>query len=113
MEFLTQLLGCIQVRDRRVLLAPQIGADAAVLDFGPVSLVAKADPVTFATDSIGWYVVHVNANDVACLGARPRWFIATVLLLGISYHLAPPRHSLGLDGLYRFPSCLYRRALAT
>ncbi|NIP79808.1 MAG: hypothetical protein GWM90_11540, partial [Gemmatimonadetes bacterium] len=42
--------------------------------------VAKTDPITFATDAIGWYAVHVNANDVACCGARPRWFLATLLL---------------------------------
>src|SRR3989337_1720618 len=34
----------------------------------------------FANDHIGWYAVHVNANDVACMGARPSWFLATVLL---------------------------------
>ncbi|MDQ3701933.1 MAG: AIR synthase related protein [Chloroflexota bacterium] len=43
-------------------------------------LIAKTDPVTFATDLIGWYAVHVNANDVACAGATPRWFLATALL---------------------------------
>ncbi len=43
-------------------------------------LVAKTDPITFATDLIGWYAVHVNANDVACAGATPRWFMATALL---------------------------------
>jgi hydrogenase maturation factor len=43
-------------------------------------LVAKTDPITFATDEIGWYAVHVNANDVACTGAAPRWFLATLLL---------------------------------
>ena len=35
-------------------------------------LVAKTDPITFATDLIGWYAVHVNANDIACAGATPR-----------------------------------------
>jgi hydrogenase maturation factor len=38
------------------------------------------DPITFATDSIGWYGVHVNANDVAVMGGTPRWFLATLLL---------------------------------
>ena len=28
---------------------------------------------------IGQSAVHVNANDVVCLGADPRWFLATVL----------------------------------
>ena len=70
-----------QVRhDPRVLLGPKVGADAAVLDWGDRVLIATADPVTFATDLIGWYAVQVNANDVACLGGTPRWFLATLLL---------------------------------
>jgi hydrogenase maturation factor len=44
--------------------------------------VAKTDPITFASDEIGWYAVHVNANDVACTGATARWFLATLLLPG-------------------------------
>ena len=43
-------------------------------------LVATADPITFATDEAGWYALHVNANDIAVRGARPTWFLATVLL---------------------------------
>ena len=66
--------------DPRVIFGPGLGRDAAVIDFGDRYLVAKTDPITFATDEIGWYVVHINANDVACLGARPRWFIVTLLL---------------------------------
>ena len=64
----------------RLLAGPGIGQDAAVIDMGDRCVVAKTDPVTFATDQIGWYAVHVNANDVACVGAVPRWFLATVLL---------------------------------
>lgn len=78
---LARLLAKIQQRDARVILGPGIGRDAAVIDTGgPRLLVAKADPVTFATDLIGRYAVHVNANDVACMGARPAWFMATLLL---------------------------------
>ena len=66
--------------DPRVLVGPGIGQDAAALDFGGHVVVAKTDPVTFAADRIGWYAVNVNANDVACLGATPRFFLATVLL---------------------------------
>jgi hydrogenase maturation factor len=67
--------------DPRLLLGPGIGRDAAAIDLGDGRvLVAKSDPVTFATDEIGRYVVNVNANDVACLGARPSWFLATALL---------------------------------
>jgi hydrogenase maturation factor len=43
-------------------------------------LVAKTDPITFTTQHIGWYGVQVNANDVAAMGAQPRWFMVTTLL---------------------------------
>ncbi len=80
-ELLARLLARIQPRDPRVLLGPGVGRDAAVIDTGAERLlVAKSDPVTFASDHIGWYTVHVNANDIACMGARPRWFLATILL---------------------------------
>ena len=79
-ELLERLLAGVVRRDPRVLLGPALGEDAALIDMGDRVLVAKADPVTFATDRIGWYAVHVNANDVACTGARPAWFLATILL---------------------------------
>lgn len=67
--------------DPRVLLGPGIGRDAAAIDLGNGRvLVAKADPVTLATEQLGRYAVHINANDVACLGAKPAWFMATVFL---------------------------------
>lgn len=70
----------IHTADPRVLVGPGIGRDAAVISFGPSVLVLKTDPITFATDRIGWYAVHINANDIASMGATPRWFLSTVLL---------------------------------
>ena len=77
---LENLLRQIDVTDDRVLLGPMIGEDAAVIDLGDTVLVAKTDPVTFATDLVGWYAVHINANDIASIGATPRWFLATLLV---------------------------------
>ena len=77
---LENLLRQIDVKDDRVLLGPMIGEDAAVIDLGDTVLVAKTDPVTFATDLVGWYAVHINANDIASTGATPRWFLATLLV---------------------------------
>jgi hydrogenase maturation factor len=67
-------------RDPRVVVGPKVGEDAAVIDMGDRYLVATSDPITFATAEIGWYALHVNANDIAVRGARPRWFLATLLL---------------------------------
>jgi len=78
---LTHLLRQIAVRDPSVLLGPGVGRDCAVIDLGSDQLlVAKSDPITFATDEIGWYAVQINANDLATTGALPRWFLATILL---------------------------------
>jgi len=80
-DSLARLLAGVPHLDPRVLYGPGIGRDAAVLDLGGGRvLVAKTDPVTFAAHDIGWYAVHVNANDVACMGARPAWMLASVLL---------------------------------
>jgi hydrogenase expression/formation protein HypE len=94
-EVLARLLRKIPRTDPRVLLAGSVGEDAAALDFATPPgadavgrtlgetdriLIAKTDPITFATDEAGWYAVHVNANDVACTGAVPRWFLCTALL---------------------------------
>ncbi len=78
-ELLERLLGSVGLDDPRVVLGPKVGEDAAALDFGDRLLVAKTDPVTFATDRAGWYTVQVCANDVACTGATPQWFLATIL----------------------------------
>lgn len=79
-ELLDHLLATVPIKDERVLLGPKLGEDAAVIDFGDRVLIAKTDPITFTAERIGWYAVHINANDVATMGARPRWFLATVLL---------------------------------
>jgi hydrogenase maturation factor len=75
-ELLSRLLGTIEIKDPRVLLAGGIGEDAALISFGDRLLIAKSDPVTFASERIGWY----NANDVAACGGDPKWFLATILL---------------------------------
>ena len=43
-------------------------------------LVAATDPITLTGAGVGAHAVAVNANDVAVTGARPRWFLACVLL---------------------------------
>ena len=79
-SLLERLLQKPGVTDSRVLLGPKVGEDAAVIDLGETLLVAKSDPITFATDRIGWYAVQENANDIACTGGTPRWFLATLLV---------------------------------
>lgn len=66
--------------DPSVVIGPCVGEDAAVLDLGDRYLVAKSDPITFASEEIGWYLVQVNANDLVTRGAVPRWLLVTLLL---------------------------------
>ena len=79
-DLLERLLGQVPATDAQVLVGPGIGEDAAVISWGDKLLVAKSDPITFATDMAGWYAVQVNANDVACTGGIPKWFLATLLV---------------------------------
>ncbi len=79
-EHLARLLAQHTRPDPRLVVGARLGEDAAVIDMGDRYLVAKTDPITFATDEIGWYAVNINANDIACAGATPRWFLVTLLL---------------------------------
>jgi len=79
-ELLRKMLKHSGALDKRVILGPSIGEDAAVVRLGKQMLVLKTDPVTYASDMIGWYAVNVNANDVVTRGARPAWFQAVILL---------------------------------
>lgn len=65
--------------DPRVLNAPSLGDDAAVIDMGVYCMVSKTDPITMAVENLGYYVVNINANDVVTKGAVPRWFQSTLL----------------------------------
>ena len=78
-DFLKQLLPP-QSKNAGVVVGPQLGEDAAVIALGDNYLVATSDPITFATENIGWYVVCVNSNDIAAMGAVPKWLLVTLLL---------------------------------
>ena len=78
-DFLKQLLPTHN-RSTGLVVGPQIGEDAAVIEFGDNYLVATSDPITFATEDIGWYVVCINSNDIAAMGAVPKWLLVTLLL---------------------------------
>ena len=79
-DFLEGLLGKIDIDDEKVVIGPGVGEDAAVIDMGNNYLIVKSDPITFVSERIGWYVVNVNANDIASMGGVPRWFLVTMLL---------------------------------
>ena len=63
-----------------VRLGPRIGEDACAIAVEAGTLVAATDPITLTGSGVGAHAVVINANDVAVTGARPRWFLACVLL---------------------------------
>ena len=70
------------ILDPRVVVGPKIGEDAAAIDLGRGTdcyWVVTSDPITFTTEEIGYYGVVVNLNDIATMGAIPKWFLATLL----------------------------------
>jgi len=79
-DLLKRCLSGLKTPEKRVLLGPKVGEDSAFISFGSSTLIAKSDPITFATDRIGWYVIQVNANDIAASGGTPKWFLGTLLL---------------------------------
>ena len=63
-----------------VLLGPAIGEDGWAIAVPAGVLVVATDPIMLTGADVGRLSVIVNANDIAVMGVRPCWFLATVLL---------------------------------
>ncbi|MBN2055659.1 AIR synthase family protein [bacterium] len=79
-ECLEKIISSTRVDDPRVIIGPRPGEDAAVVDFDKKLLIAKSDPITMVEENLGWYLVNINANDIAVMGGEPRWLLVTSLL---------------------------------
>jgi hydrogenase expression/formation protein HypE len=79
-ELLGALLSIFPTPPPEVRIGARIGEDASAIDVPEGTLVVAADPITLTTSDVGRLSVLVNANDVAVCGARPRWFLAVVLV---------------------------------
>jgi hydrogenase expression/formation protein HypE len=77
---LAELLAALPPSPPELRLGPAVGEDACAIEVGVETVVVAADPVTLTAGDAGFLSVIVNANDVAVTGARPRWFLATVLV---------------------------------
>jgi hydrogenase maturation factor len=62
-----------------IVIGAEPGVDAAVLRLGDRTLVLAMDPVTLSAEP-GSIAVQINANDIAVMGAEPRWLLASILL---------------------------------
>ena len=88
-------------RTSRLVLGPGIGRDAAVVRLGEKLVVLTADPVTGTTKQIGEHSVHINANDIAATGAKPVWYMCTVLLPPSTSERTLARIMSGIDQVSR------------
>lgn len=79
-ELLRRLLRMAGPAPAELLLPPMVGEDACAIAIGGGALIAATDPITLTGREIGGHAVVINANDVAVMGVRPRWFLATILL---------------------------------
>lgn len=78
--FLENLLSRLNLDINSVIVGPGIGRDAALLKVKDQVISVKTDPITFTSRNLALYLVNINANDIACTGATPRWLLVTVLL---------------------------------
>lgn len=76
-EVVFQNLGA---KRKEVVLGPSLGIDGAIIDVKNKSLIVSMDPITGATERIGWLAVNVNANDVATFGCPPAFLLSCILL---------------------------------
>jgi hydrogenase maturation factor len=74
------ILKHLGVKRREVVLGPRVGVDGAVVKIGNKVLISAMDPITGASERIGWLVVNVNANDIATFGVHPTLFSSCILL---------------------------------
>ncbi|MCL1941775.1 MAG: AIR synthase related protein, partial [Synergistaceae bacterium] len=69
-----------------VLIGPGVGEDAALIEFADPKnglfplLTVSSDPIVGASEGAGRLLVHINANDIACKGGDPCWFIVTLIV---------------------------------
>lgn len=69
----------IKVKNKDVILRPEIGEDCAAIDFGGYACVLSTDPITGAVKGAGALAIHISCNDVATSGLRPVGIMVTIL----------------------------------
>lgn len=77
---LNALIEQLDQSNMSIVIPPKRGIDAAGLKLGNGLFAISTDPVVRVQQHIGATNISVNMNDVACLGAKPTWFTATLLL---------------------------------
>jgi len=70
--------------DKTVMLGPQHGVDAAVIDLPDHHVMVVAEDPTFGLPVLmphfGWAIVHICASDIAVLGVKPQYLTICLML---------------------------------
>lgn len=70
--------------DKSVLVGPQHGVDAAVVELPDGRVMVIAEDPTFGMPAVmpyfGWAIVHICASDVAVLGVKPQYMTICLML---------------------------------
>ena len=77
-DLMDQLIFDKDLSDDKVVMGPEYGEDAAVIDIGDRYLVAHNDPISGAVENIGWLAINIAANDIAVSGAKPSWALLNI-----------------------------------
>ncbi len=80
-KILENILEQLSASRADVIVGPWTGEDTAVVEPGDNEVISvTSDPVTFTLEDAGKFAVKVNANDIAASGAKPKWFMMTLLM---------------------------------
>ena len=74
-----QILSHIAHRQGQVLQGPAIGQDCGVFSLNGAYCAASSDPITGASEHMGYLGVHVACNDIAAAGGTPIGVLSTLL----------------------------------
>ncbi len=69
-----------KVNRKEVVFGPKTGEDCCGISYDNEICVVSSDPITGASDDIGYLAVQINCNDIFSSGAEPIGILLTVLL---------------------------------
>ncbi|MHA1269503.1 MAG: AIR synthase family protein [Candidatus Helarchaeota archaeon] len=70
------------IDNKDIIEGAHVAGDSAIVKFSKNKkyIALKSDPITGAIKNIGRHSIIININDIATRGARPKFFMTTILL---------------------------------
>lgn len=83
--FSSVIRGRLGKKSDQVIVPPEAGIDAGVIDIGNGQVLLVAEDPIFAIpgqplEMFGWYTVHIGASDIAVMGVRPQYMTYSLLM---------------------------------